>query len=210
MSSLFPAIAAAGPMAAAWAAHTVWLRRRLTAARRDPLTGLAGRDEFEKTAGRMVASRPLAVVVIDLDGFKALNDTHGHAAGDAALAAIGRRLARWADENAGTVARLGGDEFAAAAPVYSPAELAWELARVHEVLCAPLVFEGRPLVVGASIGAAWSSQPPEALPRLLRRADEAMYAAKRSGGGWRTAEDAEPLPTVNGRRAGRPGTHGGA
>ncbi|PGH46907.1 GGDEF domain-containing protein [Streptomyces sp. Ru87] len=210
MSTLLPALAAAAPTAAAWSLHTMWMRRKLAAARRDPLTGLATRETFETDARRLLAYGPRAVLVVDLDGFKVLNDSHGHAAGDTALSAIGRRLADWSADNAGQVARLGGDEFAAVAPVYSPADLAWELEQLHQRLCEPVAYEGRPLALGASIGAAWSARPPGDLPWPLRRADEAMYAAKQNGGGYHIADDTtEPHPTVNGRRAGRPGAHGG-
>lgn len=210
MSAFLSSAAVAAPLAAGWSVHTMWLRHRLQAARRDPLTGLRVRDTFEKEARKLLSTGPRAVVVIDLDGFKQLNDTHGHAAGDAALDAIGRRLSQWAAGNAGVVARLGGDEFAAIVGVHSQADLAGELDRLHERLCEPVAFEGRRLPLGASIGAMWSGSAlsGHALPALMRRADEAMYDAKRTGGGWLTALGAEAVhDTVNGRRSGRGGTH---
>lgn len=211
MSGLLPTTAAALPVAAGWSAHVAWLLRRLRAAGRDPLTGLMRREGFQKAAGRLLrTSGPVAVVLIDLDGFKQLNDEFGHAAGDVALAMTGRRLA---DQVAacGIAARFGGDEFAAAVRIRRgpgfPVEF---LSELHAALCRPLPVEGHtlPLSVGASLGAAGSDRHPAAgLSGLLRRADEAMYAAKRAGGGWRTAHPADaPQASVNGRRDGRRGT----
>lgn len=210
MSALFPAAAAAAPLAAGWSAHTLLWRRRLERARRDPLTGLPTRDAFERRAARLLYSGPRAVFVIDLDGFKGVNDNYGHTAGDAALAAAGRRLTHWATDAGCIVARLGGDEFAAVAPIYSRADLTWELGRLHTALCQPIPFDGLALSVGASIGAVWTGPARHAygLPVLLRRADEAMYEAKHAGGPWHIATGTTPThPTVNGRRAGRDGTH---
>ncbi|MEO3750148.1 GGDEF domain-containing protein [Streptomyces sp. B6B3] len=215
MSSLLPAAAAAAaatPLAAGWSAHAVLLRRRLAAAGRDPLTGLLRRDGFQKRAARMLRKHAsVGVLVIDLDGFKRLNDEFGHAAGDIALATTGRRLVDHVAAH-GIAARLGGDEFAAvlSLPTDGPG-LPFHVAELHSAICSPLPIDGHvvPLGVGASIGAAYSSRHPGAgLSGLLRRADEAMYAVKRSGGGWLIAHAADPThPTVNGRRSGRPGTH---
>jgi predicted signal transduction protein with EAL and GGDEF domain len=81
------------------------------------------------------------------------------------------------------------------------------LRQTHEYLTAPVDFEGPELLIGASIGGVWSGTYPVDLSRALRRADEAMYAVKRAGGGWMAATNPEPTqPSVNGRRAGRPGT----
>jgi diguanylate cyclase (GGDEF)-like protein len=102
--------------AAGWPLHAAVLRRRLAKARRDPLTGLAARDLFEARAARILARRPGALVVlVDLDGFKMLNDTRGHAAGDAVLVQAARRLAAYVGPG-GIAGRLGGDEFAAVLP----------------------------------------------------------------------------------------------
>jgi len=206
MSALVPAVAAAVPLAAGWTAHTVWLRRRLAAARRDPLTGLATREEFEHTAARILARHAAVVVVVDLDGFKALNDTFGHAAGDEALRATAASLTDALERSPGGIAaRLGGDEFAAAVP--GPVVLPWLLGALHGEITAPLHYQGHTLTVGASVGAV-ATVPGAGLSWALRRADEAMYAAKRHGGGWRIADTStSPVATVNGRRAGRPGTH---
>ncbi|MFJ5679518.1 GGDEF domain-containing protein [Streptomyces sp. NPDC093097] len=205
MSTTFAALSAA-PLAVGWAAHTLVWRRRIEAARRDPVTGLPGRAVFEVQAPRLLAAGT-AVLVIDLDGFKALNDRHGHAAGDAALAFAARSLATAATLMDGCAARLGGDEFALAAPLLHPDDLPYELSNLHERICAPFDFDGRRVSVGASIGAVLvETGPVPPLGRLMRRADEAMYAAKQAGGGWAISTSGGPaLPTVNGRRAGRQG-----
>ncbi|MGG2465627.1 GGDEF domain-containing protein [Streptomyces sp. RGM 3693] len=206
MSTTIAALSAA-PLAIGWAVHNIVWRRRIAAARRDPLTDLPTRAVFEAQAPRLLAPGT-AVLVIDLDGFKALNDHHGHAAGDAALTTVARSLATTATVLGGCAARLGGDEFALALPIQHPADLPFELAGLHESLCEPFTFDGRRVSVGASIGAIMVGQVPvPPLERLMRRADEAMYAAKQTGAGWFIATDADPaLPTLNGRRAGRPGT----
>ncbi|MDT3395458.1 GGDEF domain-containing protein [Streptomyces sp. B1866] len=207
MSSNLPALASALPVAAAWSIHGWWLRRRLAAARRDPLSGLPTRAAFQRAARRPLARRrPAAVVLVDLDGFKALNDSHGHDAGDDAIRATGQRLTEWTD-GLGVAARLGGDEFAAVIQVDDADQVRGELTALHQWLTSPFDHDGRQLTVGASIGAYWPPARTD-LSAALRRADEAMYAAKRAGGGWRLATGPEPgEPTVNGRCAGRPGTH---
>ncbi|MFI9101678.1 GGDEF domain-containing protein [Streptomyces fildesensis] len=213
MSGTFAALAAAAPLAAGWSLHGLRLHRRIEAARRDPLTGLLAREAFTERAARIVeANRRSAVFFIDLDHFKQVNDTYGHAVGDAVLQAVGQRLAAWNDVNGGTVARLGGDEFAAVTDVLSHAELVWMLDELTRSLDKPICFEGRSLEVGASIGAVMFDSRSNAadLSSLLRLADEEMYRAKRAGAPWMTALDLLPdCATVNGRRAGRRGTTGG-
>ncbi|MFF4952556.1 GGDEF domain-containing protein [Streptomyces chattanoogensis] len=207
MSTTIAALSAA-PVAVGWAVHNLVWRRRIEAARRDPLTGLATRAAFQAQAPRLLAPGTV-VLVIDLDGFKALNDRHGHAAGDAALTNVAGALATAAAVVGGCVARLGGDEFVLALPIQHPGDLPFDLAGLHESLCEPFRFNGERVSVGASIGAVMVSHGPvPPLDRLMRRADEAMYAAKAIGGGWFIAPDTTPsLPTTNGRRAGRRGTH---
>lgn len=209
MSTIAHTLVAAGPFAAGWSVHSMWLRRRLDQARRDPLTGLPRRDAFEQKARKLLPEGPSAVVLIDLDGFKVLNDTAGHAAGDAALRAVGSRLTDWNQAAHGALARLGGDEFAAVARCDSPALLPDGLELLHAALCEPIPYEERQLVLGASIGAVWhDGRTVGDLSALLRLADEAMYRAKQTGGDWLITDDSAPAyPTVNGRRSGRLGTH---
>ncbi|SPE48295.1 putative diguanylate cyclase YfiN [Streptomyces netropsis] len=127
MNALLTASAAAGPLVAGWSLHTLLLRRRVERARRDPLTGLPGRDAFTATARRRLRAPGGVVVLVNLDGFKQVNDTHGHAAGDEVLASAAQRLAVWAETRGGCAGRLGGDEFAATIACPEPSDLPFEL-----------------------------------------------------------------------------------
>lgn len=212
MNDVVTALAAAAPLASGWAWHCVILRRRLSAARRDPLSGLPTRAVFERRASRALARGPHAVLLLDLDGFKHLNDTFGHAAGDEAIRATAASLNDACSGRGGSVAaRLGGDEFAAVVPLPDPTVLPWLLSGLHDEVTAPFVsyYRGRTLTVGVSIGACVTAElPTPSLSLALRRADEAMYEAKRNGGGWRIADGpALNRSTTAGRRTGRPGTH---
>lgn len=90
MSHALTALSAALPLASGWAVHGLRMHRRIENARRDPLSGLWTRDAFKERATRLIARhRHVAVVLVDLDGFKAVNDTHGHEAGDAVIRATG-------------------------------------------------------------------------------------------------------------------------
>ncbi|WP_206515741.1 GGDEF domain-containing protein [Streptomyces sp. S063] len=218
MSHALTALSAALPLASGWAVHGLRMHRRFENARRDPLSNLWTRDAFEEQASRLLTRHPhVAVVLVDLDGFKAVNDTHGHAAGDAVIRATGASFADALSGHRRSVAgRIGGDEFAAAVALPDPAALPWLLGGLHGEITAPLHHDGRNLNVGASIGAALSSDAPEGpareLSALLRRADERMYRTKQEGGGWSIAPapgSAPELRTVNGRREGRSGTTSG-
>lgn len=112
MSALIAATMAAGPLVAGWSVHLWWLRRRLESARRDPLTGLWTREGFARRAAVLLRDPRAVVVLADVDHFKHVNDTHGHAAGDALLRATAGRLAHYTGPT-GVAGRLGGDEFAA-------------------------------------------------------------------------------------------------
>jgi len=207
MSHALTAVSAAAPLAAGWAVHGLWFRRSLARARRDPLTGLPTRAAFERHAAHLLRKERCALLLIDLDGFKALNDGFGHAAGDAAIHASGERLGTWVHVQNGAVARLGGDEFAAVVRMPHASDLPVELSTLLRIICEPVEFDGHLMPLGASIGAYHGPHPSPALSIALRRADEAMYQAKRSGGGWSIADDLTPAyGTVNGRREGRPGT----
>lgn len=202
------AVAAAVPTTL-WIADGVVMRRRLAAARRDPLTGLLARDGYTRAATQLVARHGdhALVVFLDVVDFKALNDRYGHAAGDRVLAELGARLAQWAGPR-GVAARLHGDELAAAvrSPVHRRGA---RLAQLHRALHQPVRFDSVLVDVGVSIGAASPSDlHTRDLPQLLRGADAAMYEHKRERTGhYRLATPAHAAtPTVNGRRLGRPGT----
>jgi diguanylate cyclase (GGDEF)-like protein len=182
-------MAAALP-AAGWPLHAVVLRRRLERARRDPLTGLATRDVFLAKATRVLANNPRCLVVlIDLDGFKALNDTHGHAAGDAVLVHVARRLAALVEPR-GFAGRLGGDEFAAVLPSTRDMDT---LQLLHAALTVPVHHDGAALAVRASIGGR-RAFGRTVLAEALAAADAAMYAAKDDGGGYRVNLPAPNTP----------------
>ncbi|MFI9588261.1 GGDEF domain-containing protein [Streptomyces sp. NPDC052236] len=173
LQTLIPAVLAAG-----WAVHAGLLYRRLTRTRRDPLTGLLTRAGWTRRARRITAHRNAAVVLIDLDRFKRINDRVGHAAGDAILAATGDRLAAWCGR--GAAGRLGGDEFVVA--LVDNGDLDQRLAELRTLLCQPVEHDGQLLKVGASIGVARLADLPTAtLSAALGAADAAMYRAKGRG-----------------------------
>jgi len=151
----------------------------------DPLTGLANRtlfhDRLEQAVTRSDRSgNMIALMFMDLDRFKAVNDTLGHASGDALLQEVARRIeGRVRDSD--TVARLGGDEFGIILEDLSDARNAARVARdVLKRLSEPLVLDGHEMRVSASLGIA--VRPPSEGDRLLRDADAAMYGAKRTSG----------------------------
>ena len=150
----------------------------------DVLTGLPNRallhDRLEqalRAAGR--DNTGLALLMIDLDGFKTINDTLGHHQGDLLLREVGARL-RAVLRQRDTVARLGGDEFVALLPGDDGGGATRTARKILAALAEPVVAEGRRLVVGASIGVALYPAHGTDAVTLLRRADAAMYAAKRS------------------------------
>lgn len=153
----------------------------------DPLTGLANRIIFQDRYREVVSDTlnygfASALVLIDLDGFKELNDTFGHLAGDACLCEVAQRLRR-AFQNVGLVSRLGGDEFAIIlrAPT-DPARIAHVLQQTVAMLSRPLFWNGLRLEVGASIGAALVGRPHRRrIVELFAEADMALYDAKAAG-----------------------------
>ncbi|CAM5668190.1 GGDEF domain-containing protein [Streptomyces aurantiogriseus] len=168
-----------------WAVHGGILTRRLASARRDPLTGLHTRAGWTARAEHLLRRHPhAAVLLVDLDHFKTLNDTHGHAAGDAALAETADRLRTWCGRN-GTAGRLGGDEFVAVVRDLAAADLDTLTTALHR----PLLYEGVSLPLAASIGACRIAElPVPTLTDALTAADAAMYAAKgRTRRGSRTS-----------------------
>ncbi|MFC8009237.1 GGDEF domain-containing protein [Streptomyces cinereoruber] len=190
-----------------WAIHAVALHKQLAATRRDPLTGLLRRDAYTSRARRLLARHgDVAVVMVDADRFKAVNDTMGHPAGDAVLAAFGARLTTWAGPHA-AVGRLGGDEFAVVLEL--PADRrALRLEQLVRMLHTPVTLDdGRTVDVAASVGAATPDVTGSRdLSALQRAADAALYDGKHTGRAVLASTAHAAVPSVNGRRAGRPGT----
>jgi diguanylate cyclase (GGDEF)-like protein/PAS domain S-box-containing protein len=153
----------------------------------DPLTGLANRasllEALERALGTTRASDDdaLAVLYIDLDRFKTVNDNLGHEIGDRVLSTVAVRISD-AMRPSDTVARLGGDEFAAVlANLSDTAEAVAVAERLLGAISSPMSFDGSELVGTASVGIAFSSTGEETPSELLRRADVAMYTAKDRG-----------------------------
>ncbi|MFE7332829.1 GGDEF domain-containing protein [Streptomyces sp. NPDC057565] len=192
---------------AGWTLHTTLLRRRLVQARRDPLTSTWRREAFTDRAQRLLKRHPDEVVLIlaDADHFKQLNDRHGHAAGDTALAAIGSRLTEWAGRH-GVAGRLGGDEFAALTPI-EPRHQKLRLDHLARLMTRPIPYGDGLLPLTVSLGAATPAAIGTTdLPTLMRAADTAMYEGKHTGHIVHARPDHAHMPSVNGRRQGRPGT----
>ncbi|MBF9061162.1 diguanylate cyclase [Rhodobacterales bacterium HKCCSP123] len=191
------------------------LTRRLQAARAaaevqaltDPLTGLANRRAMDAQITRALAdpSQAFGLLHVDLDLFKEVNDTHGHAAGDAVLARVGEVLRHELRET-DIAGRVGGDEFLVLLPDCTGQEdLAAVAGRLIATLEQPVLFERRLCMISASIGIA-SSRSYTRRPRLdalLADTDAALYAAKRAGRGRYVqhrpvAAPADPAPPPTG------------
>ncbi|CAM5523134.1 MULTISPECIES: GGDEF domain-containing protein [Streptomyces] len=199
-----------------WAVHAVSLHRKLAAAhrkladRRDPLTGLLGRNGYTAKA-RQITGRyghHALVAMVDLDHFKQINDGQpgGHAAGDRVLAVTAQRLTAWAGSH-GAVGRLGGDEFAVTVRI-GAGRREPRLAQLAALLAQPVQLDDGVWVdVSASIGAACPDVIGTTdLSALQRAADAAMYAGKHTGRPVLADRSHATVPSINGRRAGRPGT----
>ena len=153
----------------------------------DPLTGLANRtlldDRLRTAIARAGRHGSLTgVLFLDLDGFKGINDSHGHRVGDEILTTVAARL-RAVLRPADVVARLGGDEFVAVCEELADVQEAHAIAsRVEVAISAPIQTAAGPLTVHASVGLALAEGPQDAdADDLIRRADEAMYRAKHAG-----------------------------
>jgi len=150
----------------------------------DPLTGVRNRVQLDQDIERALRERDgtggvVAVLFVDVDDFKGINDAHGHEAGDMVLILLTSRL-REAVRDQDTVARLGGDEFVLVAHLPT-AELAGEMqARVEQVCAEPLVLDAEPLSVRISVGLAVVAAPGLTPAAALSMADTAMYRVKRS------------------------------
>jgi diguanylate cyclase (GGDEF)-like protein len=151
-------------------------------ARTDSLTGLANTRSFIEQAQasrRRDDAGPVSMLYVDIDNFKQLNDTYGHATGDEFLREVGRAI-RASIRASDVAARVGGDEFAIVMGGTSPATAEVIARRLIEgVRAVATRFPQAP--VGLSIGVADCERPPESVDDLLRQADDAMYRAKASG-----------------------------
>jgi diguanylate cyclase (GGDEF)-like protein/PAS domain S-box-containing protein len=169
------------------------IERRLSLlVRSDALTGLANRYEFNEQMPRVLARARraragIALMYLDIDRFKQINDTLGHAAGDAVLQAFAQRVTQ-SVRSTDTVARLGGDEFVVILEgLHGEAEPQFVARKILASVARPLEIEGRPLDVTTSIGIAWcadvgdGAHGAQCAQDLLARADEALYLAKAAG-----------------------------
>jgi diguanylate cyclase (GGDEF)-like protein len=150
----------------------------------DHLTGLPNRRSFEERLVQAIArarrgAMAMALVYLDVDNFKQVNDTYGHASGDAVLREFARRLSA-SVRATDTVARLAGDEFVIVLEqIGSARECGLVADKLLEALRADFLVDGRPRRVTASVGIAWSAHPEQAA--LAQFADEALYRSKRAG-----------------------------
>lgn len=160
------------------------LRRELElAAFEDPLTGLKNRRAFDVDIGQMLETRRpyAALLLIDLDRFKAINDTFGHPAGDMVLITVAARITETCCTE-GDIYRMGGDEFAVIFPTCRTVETASRFAEdIIDALQAPIAFEGATLSVGASVGLALARDVPTSPHHLIAEADKMLYRAKSAG-----------------------------
>jgi len=172
--------------------------------RSDALTGLANRYQFNDQMPRILARARraragIALMYLDIDRFKQINDTLGHATGDAVLQAFAQRLTQ-SVRATDTVARLGGDEFVVILEgLHGEAEPQFVARKILAAIARPLDIEGRALDITTSIGVAWcadvgdSARAEQCAQSLLARADEALYQAKAAGRNtWRLLVEAGP------------------
>ncbi|GAA1656045.1 GGDEF domain-containing protein [Actinoplanes couchii] len=154
-------------------------------AHHDTLTGLTNRASFqERATALLAAARPdamTAVMLLDLDGFKTVNDRYGHAAGDHVLISVGQRLTDTVRPS-DAASRLGGDEFVILlSGITDTDDTATIATRVLEQLSEPITYHDTTLRIGASIGIAVVTSPTDSLDTVLHYADNALYAAKNAG-----------------------------
>ncbi|HEX7535781.1 MAG TPA: EAL domain-containing protein [Dermatophilaceae bacterium] len=167
----------------------------------DPLTGLPNRELFRRRAEhaleRARRGEEGALVLIDLDHFKEVNDTLGHHAGDELLQIVGRRL-RGSLRTDDTVARLGGDEFAMVLPRGGGREETMALLyRIRHELAEEVILDGVPVSVEASFGVCFYPDSAETVEELLRHADAAMYLGKQGPGTIVVYKAATPRPATH-------------
>ena len=149
-------------------------------ARTDQLTGLANRRRAVELLVEAVdeSDHPSALLIIDLDRFKEINDSLGHGAGDVVLCHAGRRLLT-AAPNSSVVARIGGDEFALILPDHTASQASVVAARLRQALVEPIDLDGMQIVMDASIGIACAPAHGTTAEAIMASADTAMYRAKR-------------------------------
>jgi diguanylate cyclase (GGDEF)-like protein/PAS domain S-box-containing protein len=153
-------------------------------AQHDALTGLPNRRRMQDVLDSTLEQDAVAVLFVDLDGFKPVNDAHGHEAGDELLRQVAQRLSDCVREQ-DVLARVGGDEFV----VLMPGVPTWDdaeamAARIRQVVDQPFLIDGSEIVIGASVGLHVGG-PAEDSDEVLRAADHAMYTVKKAGGGRR-------------------------
>lgn len=172
-----------------WSAYRVVAsrNRHQASAHRDALTGLANRKAFDRRLQEMLQAKPgsCALVLIDLDAFKPVNDTHGHAAGDLVLRQVGERLPQLT-RGTDAVYRLGGDEFAILLQdIRAGGDMSRLAGRAIDSIRQPVALDdGREVAVGASAGVAIFplGGQPERAADVFERADRALYRSKAGGG----------------------------
>jgi len=155
-------------------------------ARHDGLTGLPNRVYFNEYLDQELAwaarhGEEVAVVVLDLDGFKDLNDLRGHETGDAVLKILAERMAELTSGDGRFVARLGGDEFAAIKRFDSGVDISDCVRKLHDCICAPIEIDGAEIKLNASLGVAMFPRDGSLRETLLNNADLALYRAKTGG-----------------------------
>lgn len=160
---------------------------------RDSLTGLANRARFRnelESAYANLGEKEFAMLLVDLDGFKEVNDQYGHLDGDVVIVTIAQRLRQLAGP-CDFIARLGGDEFVILRRgPYDSAGLEALSARICTELARPIAVKGRSIVIGASVGISRGQQTKLGTSEIIRRADVALYAAKAGGRStWREYAD---------------------
>ncbi len=173
--------------ALAWrrSAHLSRSRKQLEhMAHSDTLTGLPNRASFSRHLGQVLAKRKaedaVAVLYLDLDHFKEVNDTSGHPVGDALLVDVAARLKEVAGPLA-MVARVGGDEFTVATRQAAPDDLERLCDRLISAIRRPFLVHGHPITIGLSVGVAVAGEQGDDGSELTRKADIALYHAKAAG-----------------------------
>lgn len=171
----------------------------------DNLTGLPNRASFNRSMERALTylseGQSLALLYVDVDRFKAINDTMGHSAGDRVLQAVGSRLTEAIGSDA-IASRLSGDEFAVCLrAVDEGADVAAIATAIAHKVCAPFSVDGHNVVIDISIGIALASEQSDTAEDILQRADIALYRSKENGRGQLTIFEPQMLESLQDRRA---------